>query len=173
MAQVFPDTVKLYYEESRAARAQIEGLLEKYRGNTSTLLALSTAAVAFFGFSTGPRQPVFYWIAIGSYLLAVTMAMLIFKPIPMKINVARDTAQELFVPPPISPTKIYYDYARGHQDAISHAQAIVDGKFGVATRFRTLIAAIAVLIVAASFSVILGSEQPASPTHVIIDRSMS
>jgi hypothetical protein len=172
MVRVYPDTVKLYYEESRAARAQIEGLLEKYRSNTSTLLALSTAAVAFFGFSTGPRQPIFYWIAIGSYLLAVTMAFLIFKPIPMRINVAQDTADELFVPPPITPTNIYYDYARGHQDAIRHAQAIVDGKFGIATRFRALIAAMAVLIVSASFSVILGSERPVSPQHVIIERSV-
>src|SRR5690349_12756584 len=118
MARVFPDTVKLYYEESKAARSQIEGLLEKYRSNASTLLALSTAAVAFFGFSTGPREVVFYWIAIAAYLVAVTMAFLIFKPIPMKINVAHDTARELFIPPPITPEKIYYDYARGHQDAI-------------------------------------------------------
>ena len=112
----FPDTVKLYYEESKAARGQIEGFLEKYRSNASTLLALSTAAVAFFGFSTGPRQVVFYWIAIGAYLLAVTSAFLIFKPIPMKINVAHDTAEELFIPPPITPEKIYYDYARGQSN---------------------------------------------------------
>jgi hypothetical protein len=106
MAQVFPDTVKLYYEESKAARAQIESLLDKYRSNTSTLLTLATAAVAFFGFSTGPR---FYWLAIGCYLLAVATSFLIFVPIPMRMNVAHDTAEELFVPPPITPAKMYYD----------------------------------------------------------------
>ena len=54
MAKVFLDTVKLYYEESKAAREQAEGLLEKYRTNTSTLLALASAAVAFFGFLPDP-----------------------------------------------------------------------------------------------------------------------
>jgi hypothetical protein len=46
---VCPDTAKLYYEESKAARAQVEALLDKYRTNTSTLLALASAAVAFLG----------------------------------------------------------------------------------------------------------------------------
>jgi hypothetical protein len=31
MGRVCPDTVKLYYEESKAARAQVEALLDKYR----------------------------------------------------------------------------------------------------------------------------------------------
>lgn len=131
---------------------------------------MSTAAAAFFGFSTGARQAVFHWIAIGSYLLAVTMAVLIFKPVPMKINVAHDTARELFVPPSMTPTQIYYEYACDRQDAILHAGAIMDGKLGIATRFRTLIAAIAVLIVSASLIVVLGSEQPVSPTHVIVEK---
>ncbi|MBY0291069.1 MAG: hypothetical protein K2X52_28600 [Mycobacteriaceae bacterium] len=173
MAQVFPDTVKLYYEESKAARAQIESLLDKYRSNTSTLLTLATAAVAFFGFSTGPRQPVFYWLAIGCYLLAVATSFLIFVPIPMRMNVAHDTAEELFVPPPITPAKMYYDYARGHQDAIAHAQTIVGSRFGIATRFRVLIAAIGLLIVTASLSVIFGAQHALQPTHIIIDRSSS
>jgi hypothetical protein len=98
MAQVFLDTVKLYYEESKAAREQAEGLLEKYRTNTSTLLALAPATVAFFGFSTGPRQLVFYWISIGFYLLAVAISFLIFKPIPMKLNVAYNTAEQSSIP---------------------------------------------------------------------------
>src|SRR5271163_2023291 len=84
MAQVFPDTVKLYYEESRAARQQIESLVDKYRSNTATLLTLATAAVAFFGFSSGPRQPVFYWMAIGCYLVAMAASAFIFAPIQMR-----------------------------------------------------------------------------------------
>jgi len=47
MAKVFLDTVKLYYEESKAAREQAEGLLEKYRTNTSTLLALALGSGCF------------------------------------------------------------------------------------------------------------------------------
>jgi hypothetical protein len=47
----------------------------------------------------------------------------------------------------------------------------MDGRFGIATRFRALIVAIAVLIVSASLSVALGSEQTPNPTHVIIERS--
>jgi len=171
MAKVFLDTVKLYYEESKAAREQAEGLLEKYRTNTSTLLALASAAVAFFGFSTGPRQLVFYWISIGFYVVAVAISFLIFKPIPMKLNVAYNTAQGLAVRPLVMPAKIYYEYAVGHQAAVKHALNAMDGRFGIATRFRALIVAIAVLIVSASLSVALGSEQTPNPTHVIIERS--
>ena len=53
MAKVFLDTVKLYYEESKAAREQAEGLLEKYRTNTSTLLAL---AGDYFSMRHDPSQ---------------------------------------------------------------------------------------------------------------------
>jgi hypothetical protein len=69
------------------------------------------------------------------------------------------------------PAKIYYDYAVGHQAAVKHALNAMDGRFGIATRFRALIVAIAVLIVSASLSVALGSEQTPNPTHVIIERS--
>ena len=79
MAKVWLD---MYYEESKAARAQVEGLITNYRTNTSTLLTLASAAVAFFGFSSGPPQPVFYWIAIASYVVAVATSFFIFKPIP-------------------------------------------------------------------------------------------
>jgi hypothetical protein len=172
MAMVCPDTVKLYYEESKAARAQVEALLDKYRTNTSTLVALASAAVAFFGFSTGPRQPVFYWISIGFYVLAVAMSFLIFVPIPTKVNVAYNTAGALGgTAAPIIPAKLYYDYAVGHQNAIDHALKIMDGTFGIANRFRALILVIAVLIVSASLSVAFGSEQAPNPTHIIVDRS--
>jgi hypothetical protein len=173
MATVYLDTVKLYYEESKAARQQVESLLDKYRTNTSTLLALSTAAVAFFGFSTGPRQPVFYWVTIAVYLFAVFTAFFIFVPIPTKVNVAYNTGDELALGPPMVPEKIYYDYALGHQDAITHALKVLDGKLGIATRFRILIAAIATLIVAASLSVVFGAQDTPGPTHVIIDRGSS
>ncbi|MGW0158470.1 hypothetical protein ACWDUN_04010 [Mycobacterium sp. NPDC003323] len=171
MAQVLLDTVKLFYEESKSARALVEGQIDKYRANSSTLLALATAAVAFFGFSTGPRQQVFFWIAICAYLAAVAMAFLIFKPIPAKVNVAFDTDVHLAVSPPVSREQIYYNYACGHQDAIGHALGVLDGKFGVAKRFRILIAAIALLIIAASLSVIFGTQGAPGPTRVIIERS--
>ena len=67
-ADVLLDTVKLYREESKAARDKVEGVLAQYRANTSTMLALATAAVAFFGFSTGPRQQVWYIVAMAAYL---------------------------------------------------------------------------------------------------------
>jgi len=172
MGGVCPHTVKLYFEESKAARVQVEALLDKYRTNTSTLLALASAAVAVFGFSSGPRQPAFYWISIVFYVLAVALSFLIFMPIPTKVNVAYDTARELeTAAAPIIPAKLYYDYARGHQDAINDALRIMDGKFGIATRFRTLIIAIAALIVSASLSVALGTEHALGLTHVIVDRS--
>jgi hypothetical protein len=170
MAQVFPDAVKLYYEESKAAREQIESLVDKYRSNTATLLTLATAAVAFFGFSTGPRQPAFYWMAIGCYVLAMAASASIFVPMPMRINVAYDTGPELY-DPPLKPVKLYYDYALGHQDAIAHTQALVISRFGIATRFRVLIAALGLLIVSASLSTMFGAQHAPQPTHIIIDRS--
>lgn len=176
MAEVFLDTVKLYYEESKAARQQVEGLLDKYRANTSTLLTLGSAAVAFFGFSAGPRQPAFYAVAIVSYLVAVVVSLLIFVPIPMRLNVAYNTADQLDVAPPIGPEKIYYDYAVGHQEAIQAGLRVIEGtRLGVANRFRLLMVAIAVLIVAASLSVVFGAEHaaPPEPTHVIIDKEAS
>lgn len=103
---VCPDTAKPFYEESKAARAQVEALLDKYRTNTSTLLALASAAVAFFGFSNGPRQQFFYWISIGFYVLAVVAAFLISMPRPTKVNVAYNTAGELGMPPSIIAAKL-------------------------------------------------------------------
>jgi hypothetical protein len=170
MAKVVPETIKLYYEESKAAREQLEKLVDKYRTNTSTLLTLATAAVAFFGFSTGPRQPVFYWLAIGGYLAAIAAAAFIFVPTPMPVNVAYDTRKHLFNPP-MKLNQIYYDYACGHQEAITEAEETIGGAFGIANRFRILIAAIGFLIVTASLSVIFGAQDAPQPTHVIIDRS--
>ncbi len=142
------------------------------RYGQAVLRGIESRQSAFFGFSTGPRQPAFYWTSIVFYALAVAVSFLIFVPIPTKVNVAYDTARELArAAAPIIPAKLYYDYAAGHQDAINDALKILDGRFGIATRFRTLIVAIAVLIVSASLSVALGTEHAPSPTHVIVDRS--
>ena len=103
----FSRYVKLYHEESKAAREQAEGLLEKYRTNMWTLLALASQQLLFLGFSTGPRQLVFYWISIGFFMMAVAISFLIFKPIPMKLNVAYNTARGLAVRPLVMPAKIY------------------------------------------------------------------
>jgi hypothetical protein len=92
-------------------------------------------------------------------------------PRPTKVNVAYNTAGELQVPPPIIPAKLYYDYAVGHQDAIEHENMAINARFGVANCFRGLVTAIGLLIVSASLSVALGSEQAPNPTHVIVDRS--
>lgn len=170
VTSVHLDTVRLYYEESNAARQQVEGLLEKYRANASTLLALASAAVAFFGFSSGPRQAACYWISIVAYLSAVALAFSIYVPLPWRVNVAYNTLKGLKATP-ILPEKAYLDYAQGHQEAINHALKVLDGKFGVANRFRTLIVAIAVLIVAASLSVNLGNPATREPTRVIVERS--
>lgn len=78
------------------------------RTNSSALLAVSTGAVAFFGFSSGPRQPQFYWVAVGAYLAAVVLALLICVPIPSRVNVAYDTKEQLVIPPSMTRTKIYF-----------------------------------------------------------------
>jgi hypothetical protein len=168
-ADVFLDTLKLFYEESKIAREKVEVLVEKYRSNTSTLLALATAAVAFFGFSEGPRQPVWYVVAMVGYGIAVAVAFWIYAPAPILANVAYDTQEALFADDAFTPSEIYYAYAMGHQEAIKFARDGVMKTFGVANRFRLLIFAIALLVIAASLSVALGSPQPTHPTHIVID----
>ena len=54
--------------------------------------------------------------------------------------------------------------------AIAAAIATVTGRFGLANRFRALILAIAVLVVAASASVAFGTTAPATPTRVVIEK---
>lgn len=168
-AEVFLDTLKLYYEESKVAREKVEGLVQKYRSNTSTLLALATASAAFFGFSQGPRQQVWYVVALAGYGIAVAVAFWIYAPASIMSNVAYDTQEALFTADALTPSEIYYAYAVAHQEAIKYAQNDVMKTFGVANRFRLLISAVAVLVIAASLSVALGSPQPTHPTHIVID----
>lgn len=169
---VLLDTLELYREESKAARDKVEGVLAQYRANTSTMLALATAAVAFFGFSTGPRQQVWYIVAMAAYLCAVGLAFSIYAPTAVLVNVAADTQEALFADPdhPLLPEEIQYGYAVGHQEGIAAAIATVTGRFGLANRFRALILAIAVLVVAASASVAFGTTAPATPTRVVIEK---
>ncbi|WP_157531235.1 hypothetical protein [Mycobacterium sp. IS-1496] len=168
------ETLKLYHQESKTARERVEGLIDKYRANTSTLLALATAAVAFFGFSDGPRQQGWYVTAVVAYGVAVAMAFWIFAPIPLRLNPAHNTRAALFEDPgrPLTPEEIYYGYAVGHQEAITEGLKNCTGPFGLANRFRALIGAIALLVVAASLSVAFGAAAPTPPTHVIIDRTV-
>lgn len=170
---MYLDTLKLFYEESKAARGQLEGLVERYRANTSTVLAIATAAVAFFGFSDGPRQPLLYWTAIAAYIAAAVLALWIYAPMPSKVNVAYNTADVLADSDgwgPLTPLQIYYDYARGHQDACRTALTNVTRSGGLAQRFRMLIVAVAVLVVAASGSVMFGKSEPTAPTRVIVEQ---
>lgn len=171
-ADVDLETVKLYREESKAARDKVEGLLDKYRANTSTLLALATAAVAFFGFADGPRDKTWYLIAVIAYIVAVGIAIWIYKPTQVSVNVANDTRDAIFadVDHPFTPQEINYAYAVAHQNAIAEGIATVAGRFGLAHRFIALIVAIAVLVVAASLSVTFGSSAPTPATHVVIER---
>jgi hypothetical protein len=171
-ADVDLETVKLYREESKAARDKVEGLLDKYRANTSTLLALATAALAFFGFADGPREATCYVIAVVAYIVAVGVAIWIYLPTPVLVNAASGTQEAIFSDPdhPFTPEEINYAYATAHQEAIAEGIATVTDRWGLANRFVGLIVAIAVLIVAASLSVTLGESAPPAPTHVIIEK---
>lgn len=135
------------------------------------MLAVATAAVAFFGFADGPRQSAAYYVAFGCYGMALTMSFWIFAPKSVVVNVAYDTQAELFANPtrPLTPSDVYYGYAVGHQNAIELALKNIGGWRGLSARFRVLVVAIAAMVAAAAMSVAIGSKEPPQPTHVIVE----
>ena len=54
-AAMYPTSVEIFYDESKAAREVMDELLVRYRTNTTAVLALATGAATFFGFSSSPK----------------------------------------------------------------------------------------------------------------------
>jgi hypothetical protein len=87
--KIYPDTAKLFFEESGKARTWIDDLLKQYRTNTTAVLALATGAATFFGFENSAKG---WWFAaaIAAYAGAALLSASILWPRNWAYNVAHD-----------------------------------------------------------------------------------
>ena len=170
-AQMHPESVKVFYEESKAARQTMDELLIRYRTNTTTVLALATGAATFFGFADSPKG-FFYVLSMVAYAIAAFCAIGIYWPRSWRVNVAHDVAAGL-QKETLTPTKLRWDLALGHQEAIAQSIGLVQGWYGQAAKFRILLLATALVVIFAGTNVYQQSQKPEAPTptHVVIDRT--
>lgn len=163
------ESVKLFYEESKAARTVMDELLIRYRTNTTAVLALATGAATFFGFSDSPKGP-FFIASLVAYGLATFLAIAIYWPTRWRVNAVYDAAAVL-QSKTVSPTKMYWDLALGHQQAIEASMRLVESRFGRAARFRALLFATSLVVIFAGVNVYQQSQFPdiSTPTRIVIE----
>lgn len=169
--QVYPASVEIFYNESKAARDVMDQLLLRYRTNTTAVLALATGAATFFGFANSPKG-LFFIASLASYGVATLFAVAIYWPSSWRVNVAYDVEDRLSKPPPKRPTELRWDLARGHQQAIAESIKLVGGWRGQASKFRVLLLATSLVVIFAGVNSYLGSQHPTTiqPTHIVIDK---
>ncbi|WP_131829168.1 hypothetical protein [Mycobacterium numidiamassiliense] len=169
---MYPGSVSLFYEESKAARKDIADLLHRYRANTTAVLALATGAATFFGFSNSPKG-LFYLLSLSAYAVASFLAIAIYWPIPSRINPADHVADLLRIEP-VQPIKLQHDLALNYQSATAEAIKRVRGWRGLAAKFRGLLVATSLVVIFAGFNVYLESRSHTvpQPTHIVIDKGM-
>ncbi|MGV0743817.1 hypothetical protein [Mycolicibacterium sp. XJ870] len=110
-------------------------------------------------------------MSLVAYGLGALVAIGIFWPRAWRVNVAHDVAAGLQAAA-ITPTKLRWDLALGHQLAIGQSIKLVDGKFGLAVKFRLLLLATACVVIFAGTNVYQESQQAPRtdpPTRVIIE----
>ena len=69
-------------------------------------------------------------------------------------------------------TKLRFDLARGHQQAITQSIKLVGGWRGQANKFRILLLATSLVVIFAGVNGYLESKHPTEtqPTHIVIDQ---
>lgn len=169
---MYLDSVKLFYEESKSARKELDDLFDRYRSNTTVVLALATGATTLFGFSNSVKGVLFV-LALVAYGIGVTVALSIYWPKTWKYNVAHDVGPKLkLIGNKLTPIKMYYDLAIGHQIAIKEATVAIGGegrKIGIAGRFRLLVGMAAMTVILAAINVsVTHPNVPDKPTRVVI-----
>jgi len=168
-SQLSTTAVEVFYDESKAAHDFVDELVLRYRERTTTVLALATGAATFFGFSNTPKGP-FFVVALVAFGVAALVATVIYWPGPLRLNVAHDVEDALKKQATTS-TKLRWDLARGHQEAIQHSRSQIGGFWGLANKFRALLIATALVVVFAGFNSYLASRHATTtqPTHVVVD----
>jgi len=169
--QVYPASVEIFYNESKAAREAMDQLLLRYRTNTTAVLALATGAATFFGFAASPKGS-FFIASLVAYGVATLVAVAIYWPSSWRVNVAYDVEDRLSKSPPKRPTALRWDLARGHQQAIAQSIKLVEGWHGQASKFRALLLATSLVVIFAGVNSYLGPQSPTTipPTRVIIEK---
>ena len=167
-AQMYPSSVEIFYDESKAARDVVDQIVLRYRANATAVLALATGAATFFGFSNAPKGR-FFILSLVSYGIAALMAIAIYWPGPWRVNAAFDAEKRLSESPPVTPTKMRWDLARSHQQAVSENIKRIKGWRGLASKFRILLLAMSLVVIFAGINSYLGSQRPTTPkpTHIV------
>jgi len=169
-AAVSPASVAIFYEESKTAHDVMDQVLVRYRTNTGAALALATGAATFFGFSNSPKG-LFFAFALFFYGVAALAAIAIYWPAALRVNVAHDVGARFAKQPPLVSTKLQFDLAESHQEAIEKSRIQVGRRWGLANKFRILLAATSLLVVSAGINSYLESRRQTAiqPTHIIVD----
>jgi len=162
-----PETIELFYTESKSAVDEIKGVIPKFRTNTTVVLAITTGAAAFFGFDDAAKHPIFGLLALAAYAVAAIVAAVIYLPKNVVYNVAGKSEDYVYTHNPDRvPSKgdLQLDYARQWQEGITKTESQVQF---VASLFVTLVLLVVSAVVFAGLAVTLGAEPAESPTEPI------
>jgi hypothetical protein len=167
MPAMYPETVAVFYQESKAAREGLDDVIKQYRTNTTAVLALATGAATFFGLEQSVKGP-FYVAALAAYGVAVLVAAMIYLPWSWVRNAAHDMGDALTDPAvgPISVAKAHFDLALAHQEGFrKNLTSIVK----VSRLYRVLLAMTALVIILAGVNTTQEEpDAPDEPTRVIL-----
>lgn len=167
VASVHPDTVELFFTESKNASDELGDALKNYRSNVVTVLAVATGAAAFFGFDKSSKG-VFYALALGAYAAAALAAIPILWPFEWKTNPASDFKAALADQPGMIKTKAQYDLAVAYQAIWQHNEKLIRS---ISRWFQiTTLLAVAVVLLAGINATVQHPAVPDKPTHIVIDR---
>ena len=182
----------IYYAEATTAHTHLIEVIGNYRKNTTTLLAVATGAATFFGFADSAKGPL-YVLALVVYALAAVLTLWIFLPIGLSTNMAFEADRKIddgIVTAAaaradvldnrlwaIRQAEIAITGIRGSTRSEYLTANTVDGaatvsppRYGIAFRFRALIAAVTLTtILAGANTVVEKPATPTEPTHIIID----
>jgi hypothetical protein len=164
------DAVKVFYEEAKEASQSVDAALDRFRDNTTKVLALATGAAAFFGFEDSEKSGLFF-AALAAYAVAVLMALLIYWPKRWLVNVSGDLGDALVVPRanPVSATKVYLDLGRNYQTAHKENIHQIRRKFGISDRFQLLVVFTALVVIFGGWNAAVNPKQSSNePTRIEI-----
>lgn len=167
MVEYIPKSVSIFHGETKEAKAAVDKIVDDFRARTTTVLALGTGAVAFFGVSDAPRHDELYGAALVAYALAVLVALWIFAPKMTRLNIAYDTAAAIESRgADITPDWLEWQYALGTQTAIREG---IVRNVRISWAFIGVVVLTGLVVVLAGSSLISAPEPtPADPTQIEI-----
>ena len=167
MANVHPDTVDVFFNESKAAAGELADSLKGFRSNVITVLAVATGAATFFGFDKSTKG-VLYVLALIAYGLAALAAVPVLWPKDWMTNPASDFKAALTSQPSMNKTKAQYDLADAYQKVWRNNLQVLHW-VAIWFRIATVLAA-SVVVLAGVNSTVRHPAVPDKATHIVIDR---